>query len=480
MHSKITNTQLFDKVLTGFGFAFLLLFVLSTKASAATGCTLAFTMNANAPTVQSGNTITRTVTVKNTGTTKCQNVSYSLYYSPNETFVSGTPAPRASNYYWHVGMLARGKQSTVNLVTRHNASVSGNTINTEGCATASNGGDACATSAVAVTAETTAPVVTEPVTVPSVPVSTSTEITPSIPTPTPSQGDKELGIWIWNFPSQMLSTAADAQMKQLQAHGFNTVYITIDDYIDIASMTDGAAKTAAKKMYFDNLSKFVTKANSLGMAVDAEGGWKDWAYATNRWKGFALIDAVKEYNTLYPNQKLRGFQYDVEPYLLDEYETNKAKVLTEYVAFIDQSASRLAGTNIKFSMAIPHFYDAAQAWTPAVTYNGKTLHTFNHLLSILEKTPGSTILLMSYRDTFEGANGTRNIVEAELKDAIGYSTRIIVSQETGNVDPDFVTFYGSTKAEVFDNLSQINTAFKSYESHGGNAVHYLDSFLVMN
>jgi hypothetical protein len=481
MHTKIKNTYLFENILIGFGFAFLLLFILSTKASAATGCNIELAMQ-GAPTVASGGTITRTLTVKNTGKVVCKDTMLTLYYAQNETFVSSTPAPRASNYFWNFGTLPVGKAVTMTVATKHNAAVTGSTIDTEGCATARNGKDSCASSSVSVSG-TSAPVVTPPAVVTPTPAPTSTPITvtpapaPAPVTQVPVSTGKELGIWIWEFPKNMLSS--DAQLKQLQNYGFNTVYITIDDYLDIASMADGAAKNTAKANYFATLSKFVAKANSYGLQVDAEGGWKDWAIQANRWKGFALIDAVKEYNAAYPQTKLRGFQYDVEPYLLDHYETNKAKVLTEFVAFIDQSADRFVGTNIKFSMAIPHFYDAAQAWTPAVTYNGKTTHTFNHLLNILEKTPGSTILLMSYRDYFAGDNGTREIVEAELKDAIGYSTRVIVSQETGNVDPDFVTFYGSTKSVVFDNLSQINNAFKSYTSHGGNAVHYLDSFLVM-
>ncbi len=483
MHTKITNTRLYDKALISFGFAFLLLFVLSTKASAATGCTLAFSMNPNASSVVSAGTVTRTLTVKNTGTTKCQNISYSLFYSPNEIFVSGTPAPRASNYYWYVGTLNRGKEVTTSLVTRHNSALPGTEIVTEGCAAATGMNDVCVASRVALTNGTIAPIVI----VDPAPFATTTPIvattTPIATTPIslPVTNTKEQGIWIWNFPSQMLSVTADLQLKQLKDNGFNAVYITIDDYIDIASMPAGTAKEAAKKTYFDNLAKFVLKANNLGMAVDAEGGWRDWAQTANRWKGFALIDAAKEYNALHPEAKLRGLQYDVEPYILPEYETNKAVVLTDFVAFIDQSAQRLVGTNIKFSLAIPHFYDDAQAWTPSFAYDGKTTWTFNHLLNILEKIPGSTILLMSYRDTFEGSNGTRQISETEIKQAsVGYSTNIIVSQETGNVDPDFVTYYGGTKVEVMSAVSEIKSAFNSYSRFGGIAIHYMDSFLEMN
>jgi cell division septation protein DedD len=490
MHTKLNNTHLFDTILTGFGFAFLLLFVLSTKASAATGCNILLDMQGQ-PTVISGGNIARTVTVKNTGKVSCKDTMLTMYYASNENFVSSTPTPRASNYFWNFGTLAPGKSVATSLITKHNASVDGATVDTEGCATASNGSDSCATSSVSVSG-TQAPVT--PVVVPVTP--TTTPVVAPVPTPvitptptpapsatptvSPSTNGKEQGMWIWDFPSQMLSATADGKMKTLQANGFNAVYITTDDYLDIASMAEGSAKTAAKTSYFNNLAKFVTKAKALGMVVDAEGGWRDWAYSSNRYKGFALIDMVKEYNAAHPEAKLRGFQYDVEPYLLPEYEGDKATVLAQYVAFVDQSIQRLIGTDIQFSIVIPHFYDDVNQWTPTFAYNGKTTYAYNHLLNVLEKKPGSTILLMSYRNTYEGTNGTRAISETEVKEAGTTHTKVIVGQETGNVDPAYVTYYGLTKAALFAGAAQIKAGLGGNAGYGGTAVDYLDPFLALN
>lgn len=485
------------------------LVAIPTSASAA-ACTLAYSMTPNASAIGSGDTITYSVAVRNIGGGMCRDVSYSIYYGPNESFVSARPSPRASNYYWFVGNLGAGKRAVATVTTRHDPSVAGTAVNSEGCATARNVADSCGTSTVRIGAAVTAPseittttttqsttttqtgtysTTTQPVTTVTVPTTQSpttiSDTTQSIATTTMNLTSlpkgREKGIWVWNFPSQMNTSAGFAQLEQLASYGMNAIYITIDDYLDIASLPEGATKNAKKAAYFANLAKVVQKANSLGMVVDVEGGWKDWTYPSNRWKGFALIDAAKEYNAAYPNLKIRALQYDVEPYILPEYETNKERVLTEFVEFIDQSANRLVGSDVKFSMAIPHFYDSAQAWTPMVTYGGKTTHTFTHLLQILEKKPGSMILLMSYRDFFDGANGTKSISEVEIREASagGYSTLVIVGQETGNVDPAFVTFYGSTKTVVLNMLSTISASFEPYSNYGGTATHYMDSFLAM-
>ncbi len=481
MHKTLTSNRLLDTALAGLGIGFVLLFVLSTNASAATACNLSFGMTTTTVAVQPGGNLTRTVTVKNTGAGICKQPSFSLYYAPNETFVSATPAARAANYYWTLPSLGAGKSTTVTVTTKHNSSVEGSTIDTEGCATANNGQDACATSSVAVGAGSTGSVSTPsvPTPTPSTPTTDPATTPVSTPTPAPVTSGKEQGMWIWDFPSQMLSSTADTKLKTLQAKGFNTVYITVDDYLDIANMADGSAKTATMNTYFSNLAAFVKKANGYGMQVDAEAGWRDWAKQENRYKGFAIIDMVKAYNSAHPEARLRGFEYDVEPYLLPEYETNKGPVLTDYVAFVDQSVQRLVGTDIKFSITIPHFYDDVVGWTPKITYGGTTDYTYTILLKILEKKPGSEILLMSYRNTFAGSNGTRAVSETEVKEASGTHTTVIVGQETGNVDPAYTTFYGMSKTDVANAISTIGSAFSSYSNYAGTAVDYLDPYMAL-
>jgi hypothetical protein len=488
MHKKI-YTNLSKVFITSFISLSLILIAAaasSIRADAASVCNLSFAISPNTTSVQVGGNLSRTVTVKNTGPGVCKNASFSLYYSNNETFVSSDPAPRASNYYWMLGNLVSGKQSSVTVVTKHSVSTNGTTIDTEGCATASNGDDACATSSIAITsvsAPAPAPtpiVVPTPTPTPAPVVATATPATPPVAvpsvTPTPSTG-KEQGMWVWDFPKDML--ASDAKLKTLQTKGFNTLYITVDDYLDIASMSAGTAKTAAINTYFTNLAAFVKKANSYGMQVDAEAGWRDWAKSENRYKGFAIIDMAKAYNAAHPEARLRGFQYDVEPYLLPEYETNKGQVLTDFATFIDQSAQRLVGSDLQFGVTIPHFYDDVVGWTPKITYGGTTDYTYNVLLKILEKKPGSTILLMSYRNTFDGTNGTRAVSETEVKEATGTHTNVIVGQETGNVDPAYVTFYGMTKTDVSVALSTIGSKFSSYANYGGTAVDYLDPYMAL-
>ncbi len=131
--------------------------------------------------------------------------------------------------------------------------------------------------------------------------------------------------------------------------------------------------------------------------------------------------------------------------------------------------------NFGLSVVIPHFYDSKQEWTPPITYNGITSFTFNHIVFSLNKVNDSSILLMSYRNFFNGNNGVDDISHTEIKTQTG-NTKIIIAQEVGNVYPKYTTFYGTNKKKLFIQLNKIQNAYHNDKSYGGIAIHYFDTF----
>jgi hypothetical protein len=426
------------------------------------GCVLSFGVK---PTINSSaGTIGYAVTLKNSGNSTCKNTSYSFYYGENESYVSASPKPTASDYYWRVGSLAPNAKWNANISMKFLPNINGTDVRNEACATADNAkADACADNTISMNAAGTAPS-PAPVLLPN------------------TEAGDEYGVWEWTTPTDMTSSQMDSIVSSAKAHKFNVIYLTIDDYLEIAALPAGSAKDTKTQSYMNTLNAFVTKAKAQGIAVDAEGGSRDWADAENKWKGFALIDFVGAYNQKYPGAKIRKFQYDVESYLKSSYEENKATVLASFVAFIDQSMTRMQNVDAGFSVVVPHFYDSTQEWTPSVTYNGKKAHTFTHLLSILGRKPGSDLIIMAYRNFFSGGgDGVRELSTPELVEASadGNKTNIIIAQETGNIDPSYVTFYGKTRADLLNMVSTITKNFGSYSAFNGVAIDYLDPFLEL-
>lgn len=436
------------------------------------GCSIRFSLIPDRKSVEPRGTITYGLTLLNQGSETCRNVSLSVYYTDKEHFISSVPSPTASDYYWAIDNIDPNKSKRIEISTEALVG-EGEQIMSEACVAADNSQDICSNNVVfvnrggSVTSSATNSILVQKVT---------GAIWGQI------FGKKEFGIWVWDSPMKMTSTQASKVIEISKKNGFNVIYLTVDDYLPIVSIRNSAERNRQKDVYMKTLSSFITAAHKAGIEVDVVVGDKDWAEPSNRWKGYAFIDFVREYNLTHPGSLIRGLQYDVEPYLLSSYEVDKRKELKAYVEFIEQSAIRMQTVPVQFSIVIPHFYDDIQNWTPDFTYNGVNAHTYKHLLKALEKKPKSTIIIMAYRNFFEENNGTKQISEVEVNEATKgkYSTRVIIAQETGDVNPGYVTFHDYPKVALFDSLNEISTYFGRYSNFGGVAVHYFDSFLKMD
>lgn len=438
------------------------------------GCGLRLSFAPTRKAVDSGEIVDYDITFYNQGKDACKNVSLSVYYTDDEKYVSSTPAPTASDYYWSIGDLSSQRSHKINLKTR-TSNKNGEDMVSEACATADNAQDVCSQNVIFVEkgASQSSPLakLTSKITIPSIFGTVWGQ----------KFSSREFGIWVWDSPAQMTDSYAKQVVSISKKNGFNVIYLTIDDYIPITEIRDSKSRQEATDNYMKTLSIFVSAANGAGIQVDAVGGAKDWAIKNNRWKGYALIDFVKTYNEKYPNAKLRGLQYDVEPYLLSDYEIDKRTILKEFVEFVDESTKRMKTVPAKFTIVVPHFYDKDQKWTPSFMYLGEEAHTFTHLLRVLRQKEDTSVILMSYRNYFDAENGTRQISQSEIDEATkgGYKTKVIIAQETGKVSPDYVTYYDYPKVSLFDALTEIQNYFGRDKNFGGVAVHYFDSFLKM-
>ena len=292
--------------------------------------------------------------------------------------------------------------------------------------------------------------------------------------------EKENGTWIWTPIMSMTPQYMENIISGAKKNGINAIYLSIDSYLDIFVLPQSEEKQKQEKIFGEKLENFIALADSMDIAVDAEGGWRNWAEDGNSYKPFAVVNYAKNFNATRKN-KFRGFQYDVEPYLLDSYEKNSEQILKNFVALVGQTASFLENSDLRFSVVVPDFYDEKDGMTPKFSYNGKKSYTFKHLLNILDKKQNSSIIIMSYRAFAEGFDGSIEISTNEMKTAKkgSYQTKIIIAQETGEVLPAYLTFHNTSKNRLFEEIGKINTAFDPYSNFNGIAIHYANAFLAL-
>ncbi len=289
-------------------------------------------------------------------------------------------------------------------------------------------------------------------------------------------GQEELGTWLWTPTLQLTPEYTVKILDEAKNNGVNVIYLSIDSYLDIFAMTDGDLKENMKEKFSLTLDNFIEEANKRGIAVNAEGGWRNWAEPGHEYKAFTIVSYVKEFNREHEN-RFRGFQYDVEPYLLEEYNSKPNLVLQNFLKLVDKTEEFLEEDELELSVVVPAFYDKRDISTPIVSYNGADSSVLEHLFKILDRKKDSSIIIMSYRNFAQGSDGSIEISSNELKTARDglYSTDVIIAQETGNFLPRYITFYGMGKGHFNTETALLINAFEKNLNFGGLAIHYVNS-----
>ena len=288
----------------------------------------------------------------------------------------------------------------------------------------------------------------------------------------------ENGTWLWTPIMEITPKYRDEIISGAKKNGIKNIYLSIDSYLDIFIMGDGPEKDAKKKAFNDIVEGFIKEAHKNSITVDAEGGWRNWAEEGNLYKPFAILGYAIQFNKTH-TEKFRGFQYDVEPYLLDNYKKDKVSILNNFLTLINQSVSKLNKSDLQLSVVIPEFYDSSDTNASEFVYLGKSGYAIDHLLRILDRRPGSNILVMSYRNFNSGKDGTIEISKDEIYSANTSKSKIIIAQETGDVEPPYITYHNTSKKYYEKQLEALKKAFGKEKSYGGVATHYINAFLAL-
>jgi len=297
--------------------------------------------------------------------------------------------------------------------------------------------------------------------------------------PSPAEAaEPEKGTWLWTPTLNLTPSYWNTLIAGAKKNGIRSFYLSLDSYLDIYVLPEGRAKEQKKATFDSIVERFIRAARKNGMSVDAEAGWRNWAEPGNEYKAFAIVDYVLEFNAAH-TEKFRGFQYDVEPYLLESYQKDKKAVLRNFLDLVNKTVTRLDRSDLSFSVVIPDFYDGTGGETPRFFYGWDYGSTLIHLLEVLDRRPGSALLVMAYRNRSGGNDGSIDISRDEIRAADEYQTKVIVAQETGDVSPPSLTFYNTSLSALNSQIQNIQKAFADNASYNGIAIHYVNALLEL-
>lgn len=267
-----------------------------------------------------------------------------------------------------------------------------------------------------------------------------------------AESSKTNATWIWNPWSLTSAAGQNKIISFLVKNQVTDVYLQVDQEV-------------ARKVY----QQFITKATNNKISVHALDGAPKWALDGGQSYADSLFQWVKSYQkNSTENQRFTGVHLDVEPYILKEWNTDRADVVLAYQKLIKRSGQLSNNLNLEFSIDIPFWFDEI---TFANTYGKSNLAKW-----AIKNSDFATI--MAYRNAAAGINGINALVKTEVQYAKDFGKAINIGVETGESSEGAnISFYEKSKSYMKGELAKVA---KAYPQENINfAVHYIETWMQM-
>lgn len=281
---------------------------------------------------------------------------------------------------------------------------------------------------------------------------------------------KDKAMWSW-FPNEDINTeeARKEMVSFAEEKGVNVIYLNIGAREDLPYI----------QKHPEQYQAFIRLAHEKGIEVHALDGAAEWALAENRNVALSRLFDVFKYNQIAGDgQQFDGIQFDIEPYLLDQWDTDeRVKVINQYlkglhvIDAIVQPYSKFH--DFEFMVAMPFWFDGEKYET---TYRGETKPLSDHVMD----TVSDGVAIMAYRDFAEGRDSITYHTEHEINYANDIGNKVILGVETQYLEPyEKVSFFEEGEAYMNEQLRMVDEFYKEEVSYAGQAIHKYQSYQTM-
>ena len=293
-----------------------------------------------------------------------------------------------------------------------------------------------------------------------------------------------LAAYEWHGAGQLARREARQHLRFLHRRGFETVYLDLGDYLDVADQPASPEQRARLRELRRHLRHYVADASRLGLAVHAVGGGPTWTEEPLRYLGSKLVELVADYNAdVAAGERLGGVQLDIEPYALAGFFDDEEAALVAYLETLDSIVGdyRRVARHLELGFAVPFWFDGRGGSPGPVRFEGATKPAIHHVIDLVKDLRRAYLVVMSYRNFARGADGS--IVNA--RDELGYARSVdarcglVVGQQFGDVQPPEVTFHGRDRRDFENAAEQIVQAFGRFPQFRGLAVDDVDGYTAV-
>lgn len=286
------------------------------------------------------------------------------------------------------------------------------------------------------------------------------------------QDGKILGMWVWQPQWVAEPVEQDRLIAFCTQHGLNRLLVQIH-------MEKGSVEAAAPVLQHQKqLRRFLKLANEAGIQVEALDGEIDMGRAVNHAKSLAILDGVLEFNrTQPPGARFAGMHYDIEPYVLPQWNTEHRRALMRECLLLYQFAhAKLAREDppMELGASIPFWYDHLVSDTNScmVEFRGARKNFQQHIQDHTDY-----VAIMSYRRHAEGENSITYHVKNEMAYGGRIGKKVCAALETIELHetPD-LTFHGLSPEELWLQKNRVDELLQDEPGYGGIMIHDYQGF----
>lgn len=266
-------------------------------------------------------------------------------------------------------------------------------------------------------------------------------------------------------------------LDQLHAKGVTTLLVDITRAVTLAE-----ARSSDLRDFLAHFHSLINVAYTYGISVIAVAGDPHWVFPGSN----AVVTAVHIFKQIENSQWQHlpaGLQFDVEPWGLADWGSNKLKYLHYYLTMVQQAAFQWTSLRIGGSLgfAIPAWFDGIGEGVPSVRVGSTTASPLYFVLESLGDLPSAELNVMTYRNHAKGPGGTLALFRpvAEITGQMHSPVIIQIGQETGRVLPLTTTFTDHTFGDFLHNVRELRALQAVLPRFGGVAVDSAESFLQL-
>lgn len=280
-------------------------------------------------------------------------------------------------------------------------------------------------------------------------------------------GAAERAVWVWEKDSyEMLESRAAAKdaVAFLKSKGVTTLYLYADAYGGRNLIVD------KPRLY----RRLIGRLHGEGMKAYALLGssylnTEEYALRARHPDALAMLKRVLDYNAAAkPRDRFDGANLDIEPHMLEQWKDNKNELLLE---FLDMGR-KLMDLKKAYRQDLP-VGPAFPFWLDGVTlaWEGMTKPVSEHAADVYDY-----LALMDYRDHAEGGDGMISHAANELKYASAGGRKVAIGVETGNSEPQKVSFHHLREADLERELGLAEKAFAPQPAFAGFVIHHYRTY----